>query len=349
MRHNQVVLCGVIQDAPKIRKSGDGKVFAQFRVITINGNRTGGRQIEAKAFDAPLIHTTNPDLIGQIEKIEVGDFVLIKGAVTTATVTRAPKCQHCGERQTINGILSYISPASVNIISKGAALNSAGAFDRGVAVEKLKAFKEVSNICTVVGVVCREPQPYKSDEKHKRKITSYQLAIKRKLRIIGEIDDNTADFPWVKSYGKIGMNDGLYIKKGTFMFIDGWIRARKFERKAICQHCGQEMSWIDVSQNIVPYASEYIKDYRDPAEITEQDKNEYNKKRVHIETEDSMDEYKTISKEEQVEAEKILDSMSARLANSDNDIENDDTVSQDSDDTAFLDIDTLKKRLNEKK
>lgn len=310
MKHNQVILCGVINSPPKILKKEEGeKAFAQFRLVTINGNRTGGRRVEAKAFDSPMIHSGDPEIIKNIEKINTGDLVIVKGAITTSVVRRRPKCPHCEERNDFPGILTYISPAGVSVIEKECALNSEGEFDKDKAVKKLKEFKEVSNVLTVMGVVCREPQPYKTDNKNKSRMTAYQLAVKRKLRIVGELDDNTADFPWVKSYGKISMNDGLYIKKGTYMFIDGWFRARKFERKAVCQHCGEEFSWTDFSHDIVPYASEYIKNYNLPEDITEKERAQYNAKRIHIDTEDDIDVDITIDQKEKEAAEKLLDEI----------------------------------------
>ena len=344
MKHNQVILCGIIQENPRFGNLSESKMFAQFRVITINGNRSGGRQIEARAYDAPLIYSTDPAMIKQIAKITVGDLVIIKGAITTATVTRSPKCQHCGERASIPSLLTYVSPAGVNVIDKGAALTPQGMFNKDLAIQRMAELKEISNLVTIVGVVCREPQPYKSDGKQKRRITSYQLAVKRKLRIIGEVDDNTCDFPWIKSYGKIGINDGLYIKKGTYMFIDGWLRARKFERTNICPHCGKEMKWIDVSQTIVPYASEYIKNYNEPDTITHDDELIYNSKRIHIENEDSVDEYTTISDEEKNVAEEELDKIGISHLKSDIEIENDIENKIESDDTIF-DLAELKKKL----
>lgn len=321
MKHNQAIMCGVIRDLPKILTTTDGKVFAQFRLITINGNRTGGRQIESKAFDAPLINTRDANIIETIKKIQVGDIVAVKGAVTTALVKRRPKCEHCGEKQTLPGVITYISPASVTIIDERLAVNEEGKFDRDKATARLKEMKEMSNLLTVIGVVCREPKPYKTDEKHKRRMTAYQIAIKRKLRIVGEMDDNTADFPWVKSYGKISMNDGLYIKKGTYLFIDGWFRARPIERHATCEHCGEEVVWSDYSCDIIPYASEYIKNYNLPEDITKEEYDAYNAMREHIDTEDSIDQDRTISQVDKEEAENILDSINNALKNTTDDIE----------------------------
>ena len=54
MRHNQVVLCGILQDMPKIRKKDD-KAMAQFRLVTITGRRSGGLQLSSGSYDMPLV------------------------------------------------------------------------------------------------------------------------------------------------------------------------------------------------------------------------------------------------------------------------------------------------------
>ena len=95
MRHNQVVLCGILQDMPKIRKKDD-KAMAQFRLVTITGRRSGGLQLSSGSYDMPLVLTTDPERVAEIEKLNIGDMVLVKGALTTSTVFKTQRCPHCG-------------------------------------------------------------------------------------------------------------------------------------------------------------------------------------------------------------------------------------------------------------
>lgn len=313
MRHNQVVLCGILQDMPKIRKQ-DEKAMAQFRLVTISGRRSGGLQRDSGSYDTPLVLTTDPERVAEIEKLNVGDLVLVKGAITTTTVYKTPRCPYCGEVQRIPALLSYVSPSCVAITEKGACANKYGNLDADKAKNCLKKIKEISNFATVIGVVCRAPDMYKTVGDKKRRITSYQLAVKRKLRLIGEIEDSKVDFPWVKSYGKIGMNDARYIKKGTYIFVDGWIRARKFERTETCCNCGQNITWNDVCQELVSYATEYIKDYNEISKDnpTNQD-SLINNARKKIIDEGEIDEYENVDLEARQEAalklEKLEDYM----------------------------------------
>ena len=323
MRHNQVVLCGILQDSPKIRKS-ETKAVARFRLVTITGRRSGGLQLSTGSFDTPLVMTTDPERVAEIEKLSIGDLVLVKGAVTTSTVYKSPKCPYCGEVQKIPALLSYVSPSCVAITQKGAAVNKYGKLDADKAKGILKKIKEISNFATVIGVVCRPPDTYKTVGEKKRRITSYQVAVKRKLRLIGELEDSTVDFPWVKSYGKIGINDARYIKKGTYIFIDGWIRARQFERTQPCCKCGNDIVWNDVCQELVSYATEYIKDYNDiSSDNPSLNDAAFNDARKKIIDEGEIDEYINVSDEDKAEAEEKLDKIEEYLKEADADDDDD--------------------------
>lgn len=318
MRHNQVYLCGVIQDAPKIRKQSD-KQLAEFRLITITGRRSGGLQLNSGEYDTPLIVATDPERVAEIEKIQVGDIVTVKGAITTTKVFKTPRCPNCGQPQRIPGMLTYISPSCVTVSSPKACIGQYGVFDKNIAVAKLKEIKEISNYATVLGVVCTPPKPYKSEGDKKRRIVSYQLATKRKFRVIGNLEDATVDFPWVKSYGKIGINDARYINKGTYVFVDGWVRARKFERPATCEHCGSNFYWTDVTQELVSYATEYLKNYNEVShdeDSIRRDIEQIYKDRKTIINEADIEEDKieeTKAKEEAIEELKNLDAYLKEL------------------------------------
>lgn len=324
MRHNQVVLCGIIQDLPKVRKQGD-RAYAQFRIVTITGRRSGGLQLSTGSYDQPLVLTTDPERVAEAEQLSIGDLVLVKGALTTSTVMKTPVCPYCGEVQRIPALLAYVSPACITIAEKGAGANQYGMLDESKAKNCLKSIKEISNFATVMGVVCRPPDTYKTIGDKKRKITSYQVAVKRKLRLIGEIEDSTVDFPWIKSYGKIGMNDARYIKKGTYIFIDGWIRARKFDRTQPCSKCGNDITWKDVCQELVSYATEYVKDYNDVSkEYPEENDFAINSLRKKIVLEGEIDEYGNVDAEAQKEAADKLEELEAYLKDTDDEDEGED-------------------------
>ena len=315
MRHNQVLLCGVVQNAPKVRKTKDAQ-YGELTVVTITGRRSGGLQLNSGEYDTPIIVATDADRVDEIEKVKIGDLVLVKGALATRMVYKTPLCPHCGQRQRLEGQLTYITPISVSVIKKGVCLNQYNNFDAKLAVATLRELKEVSNYATILGVVAIPPKAYKSEGEKKRRIVSYQMATKRKFRILGSAADDKVDFPWVKSYGKVGINDARYIKKGTYIFVDGWIRARTFSRTDTCQHCGKDFDWKDMSQEIVSYATEYLKNYNEVATSEEEIRKEVQEiraSRTVIINESEIEDKKQSNKEDRDDAVEELKTLDAYL------------------------------------
>jgi single-stranded DNA-binding protein len=99
------------------------------------------------------------------------------------------------------------------------------------------------------------------------------LAIRRKFRIKKDVDIRT-DFPWVKSYGQIAVNDAKTLKKGAYVFIDGRIQVRQLKRIQECENCGETYEWTDSATEIVPYAVEYLRDFYTKEEIAEREQKE---------------------------------------------------------------------------
>lgn len=324
MRHNQVLLCGVVQNAPKIRKVGDAH-YGELTVITITGRRSGGLQLNSGEYDTPIVVATDAEKVAEIEKVKIGDLVLVKGALATKAVYKTPLCPHCGKRQRIEGQLTYITPISVSVLDEGVCLNQYKKFEAKCAVETLRELKEVSNYATLLGVVATPPKAYKSEGEKKRRIVSYQLATKRKFRILGN-NENKVDFPWVKSYGKVGINDARYIKKGTYIFVDGWIRARSFLRTDKCQHCERDFEWKDMSQEIVSYATEYLKNYNEVSSEKEditKDVQKIKASRTVVINEYEIEDMKKSSKEDRDEAVSNLKTLDEYLRELENEDEED--------------------------
>ena len=86
--------------------------------------------------------------------------------------------------------------------------------------------------------------------------------------------DIRTDFPWVKSYGQIAVNDAKTLKKGAYVFIDGRIQVRQLKRIQECENCGETYEWTDSATEIVPYAVEYLRDYYTKDEIAAREQKE---------------------------------------------------------------------------
>lgn len=258
-KHNFVILNGYVSKNPKILKDeGTGEYVRGICTITvIRGVRDFGNNIDHIKYDSPIIMSGNPDIIKIMDEWKEGDMVEIKGSITTKDVTKSTKCTHCGHVNKRKGNVVYVNPIYVSTRERNLAQNE--------AIALLKQRCEVSNQVTVIGPVCREPVLYKTEKG--LSITTYQLAVRRKYRIKDDNPDTKTDFPWVKSYGSIANNDAKVIKKGTYIFLDGMLQTRKLEREQVCEKCEEVYNWSDSAMEIVPYATEYLRDYYTEEEI----------------------------------------------------------------------------------
>lgn len=253
-KHNLVILNAQVLQEPKIFKDDKTNEYVRgiCTVLTIRGVRDFGNNLNHIKYDSPIIMTGNPELIEKMADWHTGDMVEIKGSVTTKDVVKSTTCKQCGNKNKRKGSVVYINPIYLEQREKG--------LSREEGQELLKQRCEVSNLVTIIGPACREPVVYKTDKG--LLITTYQVAIRRKYRIKDDSPENKTDFPWIKSYGSIALNDYKTIKKGTYLFIDGMIQVRDIERNQVCEKCGFEYKWKDTAMEIIPFATEYLRDYK---------------------------------------------------------------------------------------
>ena len=259
MKHNNVFICGWVKELPKIVKDdATGEyVEAKGRIVTLRGLRKFGAKTSNIKYDEPLIYTRNPEMCKEMSKWAVGDIVEVKGSLTTKDIYKVTTCPICKHKNRQPGNAVYVTPIHCHIRERGK-------LEKNDAYEELKKLCEISNNVTLIGVVCREPELF---VKNKVRITSYQIAVRRKFRISEDSSETRTDFPWVKSFGGIGRNDALYLKKGSYLFLDGWLQTRKFPRETVCENCNNSYEWNDWSLEVVPYASEYVRNCRSAEEI----------------------------------------------------------------------------------
>lgn len=292
MRHNSVLFTGYVLATPKIIKNENGELKAAMtKIKTMRGKRRYGLY-ENVRYDSPLIRSLNPEIIEKMELWEKGDLVEIKASLVTQLITKNSKCPHCGKINGEKGIVCYFNPIHVSIKEKG--------LDPEIAKERLKDYSEVSNQITIMGVVAKDIKTYAI--KGRLPVTTYPLAVRRKYHIYEDDPDKKVDFPRIKSFGAIANSDRANIKKGTFMAVDGWVQTREINRTSICSNCNQEYEWHDQAVEIVPYASEYLRDF-----ITEEEKKEIAlkeakkaEKRIygHSDIDDNEDDIVTLTNEE---------------------------------------------------
>lgn len=258
-KHNNVTLYGYVPELPVIVKDDKTNEYIRgiFTAVVVRGIRDFGNNIDRIKYDAVRVMSFNPDIIKVIETLKVHDMVEVKGSFTTRDVVKAVFCDECNTKISTQGSLAYINPIYMSKRETGASAED--------CVKLLKKRYEISNQATLIGIVCREPEFFRTTKGVV--ITTYQLAVFRKYRVRNDAVDDIVDFPWVKSYGKIAISDYKALKKGSFVFIDGIVQARDIERKSVCPECGAIRTWNELVEEIIPYAVEYLKDYNTKEDV----------------------------------------------------------------------------------
>jgi single-stranded DNA-binding protein len=258
-KHNNVVLYGLVTEKPKIVKDENNEpIRCGFSLVAIRGVRDFGNNLDFAKLDTIKVMTFNKELIKNIEKIESLDMVEVKGSFVTKNVNKSFICENCDTKNVSAGTISFINPIYIGIREK--------VKDKDEALKLLKQKYEISNQVTLIGMLCRDPRLFKTE--NGINITTYQMAVMRKYKVRGELVDNTVDFPWIKTYGKLALSDVQSLSKGAYVFVEGVIQTRDVERKTICEHCGNECSWNERIEEIVPYAVEYLRNHKPKEDVS---------------------------------------------------------------------------------
>lgn len=264
-KHNGVFLYGQVLSEPKITKSEDGTPTRGMCAINvIRGIRDFGNNISDLKYDCPIILTGDVEKIKEMETWHKNDMVEVKGTITTKEIIKGAICKHCGEKMKVEGNLVFINPIYLSVRETN--------LTQEEGIELLKRRVEISNCATIIGTLCRDVETYKA--KDGLQITQYQLAVNRKYRIREDYAENRTDYPWVKSYGNIAVEDSKFLKMGSVVYIDGMIQTRAVDRTSICEHCGMEFHWNDNALELVPYAVEYLQNFTMPEEYEKKESDE---------------------------------------------------------------------------
>ncbi len=268
MKHNSVFMYGQVVNSPRIFRNNDGEfVKGICSVNIIRGTRDYGDNSYGRLkYDVPIVMSGNPEIVKEMATWKEYDMVEIKGAITTKEVNKSTICKVCGHKDVLEGNVIFVNPIYASLRETG--------ITKEEGLELLKKRCEISNMVTVIGTLCREPETYTSK---KVTITQYNLAVMRKFRIREHPDEERTDFPWVKSYGKNAIDDAKALRLNSKVFVDGHLQARTIERKTTCSKCGHVYSWEDNALEIVPYAVEYLQDFNTLKEIEEKESEEAEK------------------------------------------------------------------------
>lgn len=270
--HNQIILYAQIQRKPLIYKDDTTGEYTQgnLSVTVVSGQRETGlytRKTDVlnniHYFNVPVF-TGNPAMIKLMEPIEMGDIVFTKGNLTTKNIIKSKKCEKCGTEHIKNGTLTFVTPTHIEIVKKGLTMEE--------GAEKLRFNNEISDLATILGTICSPPEIVVDNKR--AQVAQFQLAINRKYYIPDDDVENKTDYPWVKVYGREKVDDVMKrCKVGTVIFVDGFIKVRKYPELTIkCDNpeCDGVIKWRDWTVDILAYAVEYCNNWKTDEDIAKE-------------------------------------------------------------------------------
>lgn len=292
-RENTAVINGIIAADPKIRVDKNGApVAAGFMVYAVRrSSATKELLLNGSVYEDQLfVQTKNPKIIKDLiidQEIRSGDYITIKGTLSTLNTVRKFKCPKCGHINVKDrAVTIYIDPIFIHVnerlrekltedIIKKIKSENPGTDDAELSkktkeelyrkyIEFLTDVNEISNMFFEFGVVTTEPSFYQRE--NGMSTCDFQIASERARRIVEDGPDKTADFPWVRAYNQTAVDASKYIRKGSVIFIDGAIETKKHSQRVECEQCGAPVEKNILSTYIVPYRIEYIEDWNKPEE-----------------------------------------------------------------------------------
>ena len=261
-RHNLSFLFGFVLTAPTISTGSGGDSYALVYVTVGRGTREVGDHRKYMKCDEVPVMTVNPKLIDEISKWKPYDIVEIKGTVVSKNIKKSSFCKNCGTKHVATGSMVFVNPIDAKFRLR---LETEEKCMRYLADNR-----EFSNQAFVFGTLCRDPK--KVSPKVGLTVTQYQMALNRKYRERNDPPELRTDYPWVKSYGENALEDRKRLHIGSVVFVDGCLQARSVNRHAKCEACGAAFDWKDRAMEIVPYETEYIKNFYSDEEVEENER-----------------------------------------------------------------------------
>lgn len=269
-KQNLAFLYGRVAKAPAISKNREtGEYnYGMVYIDTVRGFRAVDDGLNYVKHEYPLLMSKEKEHIENFMGWVENDIVLIKGVVTSKKIKKSSFCDNpdCHDengnptKNTAYGNLIYITPLYLEKLRH--------CDSKEVAEEELLKHREVSNCAYVYGQLLKDPKLFTT--KRGVKITQYPIAINRKYTIRTDDPSIRTDWPIVKSYGEQALDDKTYLHYQSEILVDGYLQARTVRRKTKCEKCGKIYEWKDHTMEIVPYATEYIKNFRTKEEVEEE-------------------------------------------------------------------------------
>lgn len=289
---NIVNLYGRVTNDPVIstnKETGDYN-FGFCYLDCVRGLREVGDHLKYRAHDKPMVMSREKEILDEMKKWNTNDIILLKGVVHTQGLKKTSYCPNCTDENgaaTKNetfGNLVTVTPIHVMRVKEWGD-------DKSSAVADVVENGEISNCVQIYGTLLKDPKLYTT--KKGIRITQYPIATNRKFTVRTDDPSIKTDYPLVKSYGEQALNDKMYLKYQSEVMIDGFLQGRTVTRKCKCRNCGKIYEWQDNCMEIIPYAVEYVKNYKTPEDVEQEKKmtaEEYRQKLFSDGSRDTFDD-----------------------------------------------------------
>lgn len=281
-KFNEVLLYGQVFMAPTIiwNESHTDMLTVICPLLVMRGWRDYiTREIKHIGFDKPILMTSSPYYMQEIAQWKIGDMIQVKGNLTTKDVNKSTVCPICGAVNIQPGVVTFVNPIYTKVTERSEDLlpeeRRRGLSDteikdalRDVGTDLMRDSCEISNQAKVVGILCNDPVCYEAQDRGLT-ITNYQLAVPRKIKILEDAEENHIDFPWVKAYGATAREDYKYLRKDSFILVDGILQTRKIKRKRECEACHASYEFSETVIDLVPTSTEYLRRFKTEQDLAE--------------------------------------------------------------------------------
>lgn len=257
---NYVRLKGIVLKDPMIVKKEGERPYVRAQIVVSRGLRKVDNGITYMMTDRPYLISTEENVVSMFESVKDFDIIDVTGVITTRSINKTSRCPGCGAKHTESGVLTFVTPV---FIEKTGHID-----DEDMGLEYLSSIRPISNQVKVFGRLTRDPK--KVIPKSGLVVTQYQIALLRSLTIKEDSPEIRVDYPWVKVYGARAEDEHLRLMNGSIVHLDGYLQTRIVNKHAVCEGCGTKFDWADKAMEIVPYATEYVENYRSDEEIAEE-------------------------------------------------------------------------------
>lgn len=281
----------VIDEKPRIL-SKDGEIISvTFHLAVLRADRKveDGRAVNQPDFI--MIICRDRECCEKAKELTMYDMVEVQGFVRTSQrIKKTYFCPACGGATVREGSITYV--LGIFCARRG------HVEDKEQGLNDLIDNRAVSNaVFAHARLVC---DPKMGRTKSGILVTQYQVAIGRAYYDPSDNQDKS-DYVVVRSYGKAAQSDNMYLKKGSEIFIDGYVQARVAMLTIHCQApakdpftgkpiietdpvtgrpvmdpvtgelrvtpCGETYRWRQEVCEIVIYRPDYISGYKTQEEV----------------------------------------------------------------------------------